>query len=99
MIYLLILRYCVLEKQFSDFLFTLLLTLLHFEKGSTLKGENLLPLGANSLLLEKTLFQLTELPALKVKCTNFPSVEFLKRSNRRKGMCDRKEKDKTIDGP
>ena len=27
------------------------------EKGSTLKGENLLPLGANSLLLEWTSFQ------------------------------------------
>ena len=42
------------------------------EKGSTLKGKNLLPLGANSFLLEWTLFQkgdktiLAELPPLKV---------------------------------
>ena len=41
------------------------------EKGSTLKGKNLLPQGANSFLLEKTSFRkggktnLTELPPLK----------------------------------
>ena len=42
------------------------------KKGSTLKGKNLLPLGANSFLLEWTPFQkggktiLTELSSLKV---------------------------------
>ena len=33
------------------------LILLPSEKGSSLKGKNLLPLGANSILLEKTSFQ------------------------------------------
>ena len=30
---------------------------MRYEKGTALKGKNLLPLGANSFLLEQTLFQ------------------------------------------
>ena len=44
--------------NFSNFLFTTLHIMPHFEKGSTLKGTNLLPLfGTNSFQLEWTPFQ------------------------------------------
>ena len=38
-------------------IFILLFTLSPSEKGSTLKGKNLLPVGANSFLLEKILLR------------------------------------------
>ena len=43
--------------NFYDFLFTFPAYKIVSEKGSTLKGKNLLPLGANSFLLQYTHFQ------------------------------------------
>ena len=63
------LAFCILVLTLiPESLFPILLNL--SEKGSSLKGKNLLPKGANSFLLEKTPFQmrknyLTELPSLK----------------------------------
>ena len=45
-------QFCMREIKFCDFLFSFLAHTDPSEKGSTLKGKNLLPLGANSFLLE-----------------------------------------------
>ena len=62
-----------------------ILFLLLSEKGSTLKGKNLLPLGANSFLLEQTLFQKgTGVPESKQEVTK---VVFLVKNSRKSVEC------------
>ena len=51
-----IFRHFYKGDNFCDFLFALLYTNPYPKKGSTLKGKNLLPIGANSFLLEEIPF-------------------------------------------